>query len=86
MHAAHERHHAGAGQTAHGIAPLDVLDLDDLGAPLGEHGRRRRHECVLRHLQDADALHHRGHGVSFPLVRREDASEVTGEAAWRSSW
>ena len=40
------------------------LDLDDLGAPVGQQRRGRRHERVLGHLEDADALHHCGHG--FP--------------------
>jgi hypothetical protein len=43
-------------------APLDVLDLDDLGAPVGQQRRRRGHEGVLGHLEDADALHDLCHG------------------------
>ena len=51
----------GRGQAPHGVAPLDVLDLDDLGAPVGQQRRGRRHEGVLGDLEDADALHHCGH-------------------------
>ena len=50
-------------ETAHGVAPLDVLDLDDLGSPVGEERRGGGHEGVLGHLEDADALHHCGHGI-----------------------
>ena len=49
------------GQAAHGVAPLDVLDLDDLGAPVGEERRRGRHEGVLGDLEDADAFEDGGH-------------------------
>ena len=52
---------AGGGQSPHGVTPLDVLDLDDLGAPVGEQRRRRRYEGVLGDLEDADALHDCGH-------------------------
>ena len=60
--AAAERHGAARREAAHGVAALDVLDLDHLGAPVGEQRRRRGHEGVLGHLEDADALHHCGHG------------------------
>jgi hypothetical protein len=60
---AHDRQAAGR-QAAHGVAPLDVFDLDDLGAPVGEERRRRGHERVLGDLEDADALHDCGHGPS----------------------
>ena len=49
------------GEAAHGVAPLDVLDLDHLGAPVGEQRRGGGHEGVLGHLEDADALHDCGH-------------------------
>ena len=48
-------------QTTHRVAALDVLDLDHLGAPVGQQRRRRGHERVLRHLEDAHAFHHCGH-------------------------
>jgi hypothetical protein len=61
VHAGPEVHHAGATEAAHRVTPFDVLDLDHLRAPVGQDGRGRGHERVLRHLEDADALHHRGH-------------------------
>ena len=61
---------AGRREAAHGVAPLDVLDLDDLGAPVGEQRRRRGHEGVLGDLEDADALQHCGHGWSSEAVVR----------------
>jgi hypothetical protein len=66
---AHDRQAAGR-QAAHGVAPLDVFDLDDLGAPVGEERRRRGHERVLGDLEDADALHDCGHGPSQWLALR----------------
>ena len=47
---------------------LDVLDLDDLGAPVGQQRRRGRHEGVLGDLEDADALEDCGHGRA-PVFR-----------------
>ena len=52
---------AGRGQPPHGVAPLHVLDLDDLGPEVGQGGRGRRDEGVLRHFQDPHALQHCGH-------------------------
>ena len=46
-----------------GIPALRMLDLDDVGAPVGEDGPGRGHECELGHFQDADALHHLSHAV-----------------------
>ena len=64
-------HHADAArqQPAHGVAALDVLDLDDLGAPVGEEGGGRRHEGVLGDLEDADTLHHGGHPADHSSAR-----------------
>ena len=58
---AHVGDDAGGREAAHGVAPFDVLDLDDLRTPVGEERRRRRHEGVLGDLEDADALHDVGH-------------------------
>ena len=55
---------AARGQAPHGVAPLDVLDLDHLGAPVGEERRGGGHEGVLGDLQDPDALHDCGHRSS----------------------
>ena len=77
MDVAADRHHAGRGQAAHGVAPLDRLDLDDVGAPVGQEGRGRRHERVLGHFEDADALHHCGHRIP-PSVRLTGCREPGG--------
>ena len=53
----------GLEQAPHRVAPFDVLDLDHLGAPLGEDRGGRGNEGLLRHLQDANALHYLGHGI-----------------------
>ena len=65
----HEVHAAGAGhesrrhQTALRVAALRVLDLDDVGAPLGEHRARDRHERPRRHLDDANSGQDVLHGI-----------------------
>ena len=61
VHVARDRGHTRRLESAHRVAALDVLDLDDLGAPVGEECRRRGHERVLRDLEDADAVQDRGH-------------------------
>ena len=49
---------AGADvQAALGVAGDGVLDLDDVGAPVGEHRAGRGREGELRHLDDLHALH-----------------------------
>ena len=57
VHGPHGGHDAGGGESTHGVAALGVLDLDDLGAPVGQDGGRRRHEGVLGDLEDANTLH-----------------------------
>ena len=59
-----EVHRAAGGEAAHGVAPLHVLDLDDLGPPVGEQGRRGGDEGVLGDLEDPYALHDCGHRCS----------------------
>ena len=54
---AHGGHDTAGGQSTHGVAPLGVLDLDDLGTPVGQDGGRGRHEGVLGDLEDANTLH-----------------------------
>src|SRR5205085_7893891 len=68
-------------QAAHGVAPLDVLDLDDVGAPVGEERGRGRHESVLGHLEDADALQDGCHaGENTIREYGQDHSSVTDDA------
>ena len=55
-------------QAAHGVAPLDVLDLDDLGTPVGEQRRRRGHEGVLGDLEDPHPFHDGGHLISLWVI------------------
>ena len=45
------------GQPPLGITGLGVLDLDDLGSPLGQDGPGRGDKGVLRHLDNANAFH-----------------------------
>jgi hypothetical protein len=56
MHVARHDGQAGRSQAPHGIAALDVLDLDDLGPPIRQEGRGGGNERVLRHLEDPDAF------------------------------
>ena len=39
------------------VAPGDVLDLDDLGAPVAQDRRGGGDEGVVRQVEDADSLH-----------------------------
>ena len=66
MFVGHDRE-AGGREAAHGVAPLGRLDLDHLGAPVGEQRGRGRHEGVLGDFEDAHALHHIGHRHSSSL-------------------
>ena len=61
VHGAVERLPAGDDQTAHRVAALDVLDLDDVCTPVGEHRGRNRYEGLLRDLENADTRHHARH-------------------------
>jgi hypothetical protein len=54
-------HHAGRDDLPVGVA-VKPLDLDHVGAVLGEDRRGRRHEPVLGHVDDADALERETHG------------------------
>ncbi len=49
---------AHVDEAALGVAAHWVLDLDDVGAPVGEYRAGRGHEGELRYLEDANALHH----------------------------
>ena len=62
------RGHARRGQPAHRVAAADVLDLDHLGAEVGERRRRGGNERVLRHLENSYAFQDFGHLVP-PVVR-----------------
>ena len=53
--------HAPRRGVASGVAHHRVLDLEDVGAPVGEDRRRRRHEGVDRHLQHAHAVQRCSH-------------------------
>ena len=46
------------------IAAHRVLDLDDVGTPVGEHCAGRGDEGELRHLEHPHALHNLGHSPS----------------------
>ena len=82
---------AATRQTAHAalrVAGHRVLDLDHVGAPVGEHRARRGREGELRHLQDADAFHRTCRHVRPPFGRRAAArssimytSRLAGEGA-----
>jgi len=66
--AVHLQGDAARRQPPHGVAALDVLDLDDLGAPVGEEGRGGGNEGVLGDLEDADSLHDGGHAADHSSV------------------
>ncbi len=72
-HVAGEDRHAGGRQAPGGVAAGDVLHLDDLGAPVAEDGRRRRHERVVGEVEDADALHGavRAHATGSSGIRTQ---------------
>lgn len=70
---------AGLPQTALRIARDGVLDLDDVRAPVGEHGSRRGHEPVHGDFEDADAFEraHYGTTTANDLVSRNSSSPAT---------
>jgi hypothetical protein len=75
---AHDGEPAGR-EAPHGVAALDVLDLDDLGAPVGEQRGGRGDEGVLGDLEDPDALHDCGHCPSLScdsMTKLSDAVHV----------
>src|SRR5581483_12184577 len=51
------RHEAHRRQPPLGVTGHGVLDLDDVGPPLGEHRPRRRHVRPRRNLDDAHTVH-----------------------------
>ena len=60
---------------------LGPLDLHHVGAPVGEHGRGRRHEALLGDLEHAHTREHIGHGV---LLRRDRAGrELVPVERWK---
>ena len=70
VHVAQHRHDAARGQAPHGVTTLGVLDLDDLGTPVGQDGGGGRHEGVLGDLKDADTFHDVGQRNSSISPRR----------------
>jgi hypothetical protein len=72
----------GGGATGDGdqstlrIAGHRVLDLDDVGTPVGQHRARGRHERELRDLEDAHTSHRLLH---LP------ATQSSISAGWTSS-
>src|SRR5690606_40710677 len=68
---------AARRQAPHGVTPLDVLDLDDLGAPVGEERRCGGDERVLGDLENADTLHDCGHD---PSLSSDSMTEMLGGA------
>ncbi len=57
------RDQTGVDQSPLGIADLGVLDLQDVGPPLGQHGPGDGDVGPGRHLDDLDALHDAFHGA-----------------------
>ena len=53
VHVGGHRRDAGRGEPAHRVATADVLDLDHLGAEVGERRRCGGHERVLGDLEDS---------------------------------
>ena len=53
-------------EAALGVAAHRVLDFDDVRAPVGEDGSRRRDERELRKLEDPKARHYLHHCKTMP--------------------
>ncbi len=62
------RDQAHGGQATLGVAALGVLDLDDVGTPLGEHRPGHWHIRPRGDLDHSDAVHD-SHNWFFPLTR-----------------
>ena len=83
---------AGVGDESHrhdlpqGIAG-GSLDLDHVGAPLGEDRRRRRYEPVLGHFQHLHAVHyaHRASLRSAAGSRQERRAVIDDREHWSSA-
>ncbi len=60
------------GQAPNRIARDRMLDLDDVGPPIGEHGTGRRDEQPGRHFDDPYALQDVVHGRAYPEPGRDD--------------
>jgi len=68
---------AGQDEAAIAVATDRVLDLDDLGAPVGEQRTGHRNEDPLRELDDANALERGRHArVGSVGVKRNNRSAL----------
>jgi hypothetical protein len=70
VHAVLQRVEAARHQAPVGIAGVGVLDLDDVGTPLGEDGARHRSEDVRGDLDDPHAGERPGHRIVGRTFRR----------------
>ena len=64
------RRDARRGQAPHRVAAFDVLDLDHVGAPVGEQRCRSWHERVLGDLEDAHTIQDCCHFLRPPSARQ----------------
>jgi hypothetical protein len=62
--AAGRREEPGGDEPALRVAGHRMLDLDDVRAPVGEHGTAGRHEPPLGDLDHANAFEHAGHAAT----------------------
>jgi hypothetical protein len=59
---------SGIDQASLRITGLGMFDLDEVGAPVGEHGASGGNERPCGELDDANAAEHIGHALVYPIV------------------
>ena len=92
VHVARPGDETGADETALRVASLGVLDLQDIGTPIGQHAAGRRHERPGCELDHAYAFENRIH-VRLPQFSELSNRAPTGRPArgrlvkgWSGMW